>query len=143
MDIDHKRIQELVERLAESLNVEVKRWVGTEDPNDVAKIVRAVLALRNRNGGYLVIGFDDKTLQPDINNRPADVKGTFHLDKVQGLISRYSYDLFEVGVAFPNINGNDYTVIVVPEGVRSPVAAKSDLFDATGKILIRNGDVYF
>jgi predicted HTH transcriptional regulator len=80
MDIDHTRIQELVERLAESLNVEVKNWISPDDPNEATKIVRAVFALRNRNGGYLVIGFDDKTLQPDTSHRPSDVKGQFHSD---------------------------------------------------------------
>jgi hypothetical protein len=143
MDIDHIRIQELVEHLGESLNVEVKNWISPDDPPGSAKIVRAVFALRNRNGGFLVIGFDNDTLQPEINSRPSDVRGDFHVDKVQGLISRYSSELFEVGVAFPQLDGREYPVIVIPVGVQAPVAAKSDLLDATGKKLIRVGDVYF
>jgi hypothetical protein len=143
MDIDHKRVQELVEHLAESLNVEAKNWISPDDSEGSAKIVRAVFALRNRNGGYLAIGFNNNTLQPEINGRPSDERGAFHVDKVQGLISRYSSELFEIGVAFPQLDGRKYPVICVPVGVQAPVAVKSDLSDGTGKNLIRVGDVYF
>lgn len=143
MNFDQARIQELVARLAESLNVEVKNWIDPDDPAGMAKIVRAALALRNRNGGYLVIGFDDETLQPDIVNRPADVRSTFHLDKIQGIISRYASEMFEVAVAFGERDGQDYPVIVVSEGIRTPVAAKADLFDASKRRLVAHGDVYF
>lgn len=66
MRIDQSQIDELVARPSEGLNVEVKTWIDPDAPDGMAKIVRAALALRNRNGGYLLIGFDDKTLQPDI-----------------------------------------------------------------------------
>src|SRR5215471_3761870 len=129
MNVDQVRIQELLTRLAESLNVEVKNWIDPDDPAGVAKIVRAGLALRNRNGGYLVIGFDDKTLQPDTANRPAHVRSVFHVDKIQGIIARYASELFEVAIAFGQHDGKDYPVIVIPEGMRTPVAAKADLYD--------------
>jgi hypothetical protein len=143
MNTDQLRIQELVTRLAESLNVEVKTWIDPDDPAGMAKIVRAALALRNRNGGYLVIGFDDKTLQPHTANRPLDVRSKFHIDKIHGIVSRYASELFEVAVAFGERDGQDYPVIVVPEGVRTPVAAKADLFDTSKQRLVRHGDVYF
>jgi hypothetical protein len=142
MNIDQSRIDQLVTRPSESLNVEVKAWISPSDPSGVAEIVRACLALRNRNGGYLIIGFNDKTLQPELGNEPPDVRAAFHNDKVQGLISRYASDHFEVGVAFGMLDGREYPVIVVPEGVRTPIAAKADLID-NGKPLIRVGDVYF
>ncbi len=50
MNTDQSRIDDLIARLSETLTVEVKRWI------------RGALALRVRNGGYFVIGFDDKTL---------------------------------------------------------------------------------
>ena len=43
---------------------------------------------------------------------------------------------------FGQRDGRVYPVIVIPEGVRTPVAAKADLVDQ-GKSLIRLGDVYF
>jgi hypothetical protein len=114
-----------------------------DDPNGISKIVRGVLALRNRNGGYFVIGFDDKTLQPDTGNEPSDVRLAFHPDKVQGLVSRYASELFEVSVAFGQREGREYPVIVVPPGVKSPVAAKAELRDDKKNTLIRYGEVYF
>jgi hypothetical protein len=144
MNIDHNEIKELLTRLTEGLNVEVKNWIDPDRPDGAAKIVKAVLALRNRNGGYLIIGFDDETLKPDAINRPADVRAVFQLDKIQSLISRYSSDLFEIGLAYPERDGLEYPVIAVPEGVRKPVAAKGDLFDHTArKKLVQYGDVYF
>jgi predicted HTH transcriptional regulator len=59
------RFDDLLKHLTEGLNVEVKTWISADDPNSIAKIVRGVFALRNRNGGYFVVGFDNKTLQPD------------------------------------------------------------------------------
>lgn len=144
MNIDHDAIKELLSRLTEGLNVEVKSWIDPDQPGGVAKIVKAALALRNRNGGYLVVGFNDETLKPEAANRPANVRAAFHLDKIQGLVSRYASDLFEIAVAFPERDGLEYPVIVVPEGVRTPVAVKADLLDpATGKKLINHGDVFF
>lgn len=144
MNIDHDAITELLSRLTEGLNVEVKSWIDPDQPSGAAKIIKAALALRNRNGGYLVVGFSDQTLKPEAANRPADVRAAFHLDKIQGLISRYASDLFEIGVAFSESDGLEYPVIVIPEGVRTPVATKGDLLDpASTKKLIHHGDVYF
>ena len=76
-----------------------------DELNGISKIVRAALALRNRNGGYIVICFDDKTSQPDIGNKPSNVRSAFHTDKIHGLISRYASELFEVRVAFGQRDG--------------------------------------
>jgi hypothetical protein len=142
MEFDQSRIDALVARPSESLNVEIKRWIRPDEPNGISKIVRSALAVRNRNGGYLIIGFDDKTLQPDVCNEPPNIRALFHHDKIQALISRYASDLFEVGVVYGHRDGHEYPVIVVPEGVRSPVAAKAALMDRD-KTLLRAGDVYF
>jgi hypothetical protein len=144
MNINHDAIGQLLSYLTEGLNVEVKSWIDPAQPAGAAKIVKAALALRNRNGGYMVIGFDDKTLQPDVTNRPADIRAAFHLDKIQPLISRYAFDPFEISVAFPERDGAAYPVIIVPEGVRTPVAARGDIIEsATGRKLIRHGEIYF
>lgn len=144
MDINQEQIDGLIRNPAESLNVEIKRWIGLTDPEHQAKIVKGCLALRNRNGGSFVVGFDDKTLQPDTSGAPANPRDDFHVDNVQGLISRYSQDLFEVGVSFSSRDGVDYPVIVVPPGVQVPVAAKRELLDTTGKKrLVVEGGVYF
>ena len=143
IQIDQSTIDALVARPAESLNVEVKRWIDPDNKVGTEKIVKAALALRNRNGGFILIGFKDDTLLPDLGNEPANIRDTFHLDKIQGLISRYVSELFEIGVGFCSRDGIEYPVIIVPEGVRTPVAAKRDLKDENNKFLIRHGAVYF
>jgi hypothetical protein len=144
MKIDQSQVDELVTRPSEGLNVEVKTWIDPNAPEGAAKIVRAALALRNRNGGYLVVGFKDKTLEPDVEREPRDVRAAFHFDKIQGLVSRHASDLFEIGVAFGMRDGKEYPVIKIPDGVLWPVAAKADLMDGDNtKKLIRYGEVYF
>ena len=142
-DRDFSRIQALVDRPNESLSIELKRWINPDQPEGAAKIVKTALALRNHGGGYLVIGFDDNTHGPDQDNAPQDVQAAFHIDKIQALISRYASEPFEVSVEFPERGGQPYPVLVVPPGVKTPVAAKADLPSADRRsALISMHDVY-
>lgn len=146
MAIDSPQTQALVDRLGESLlgeslSVELKRWINPEFPEGKAKIVKTALALRNHDGGYLVIGFDNDTLEPDVNNVPQNVEAAFHIDEIQALISKYASEPFEIAVDFPKREGQPYPVIIVPPGVKTPVAAKSDLRSGD-KTLISTNDVY-
>jgi hypothetical protein len=144
VNFDQGRIDELVAAPREGLNVEIKRWFDPDEPDGIAKLVRAALAIRNRNGGYMLIGFDDKSLQPDqVGRPPQDVRGTFHLDKIQGLISAYASEAFEIAVGFGLRDGQEYPVIIIPEGVTAPVASKRDLQDNNNRFLVREGEIYF
>ncbi|MCP3468704.1 ATP-binding protein [Bradyrhizobium sp. CCGUVB1N3] len=143
MILDDDQIRALVARPGEALSVEIKRWIDPSQPAGIAKIVKAAFALRNRNGGFLVIGFDDKTLQPDAANAPPDIRATFHQDVIQGLVSRYANEPFEVHVAFVEHEGGSFPVIAIPPGVRIPVVVKNSLSEGTGDKLLAVGDVYF
>ncbi len=138
------RADEIVARPVESLNVELKTWLDLQDDAHAAKLVKALFALRNRNGGYLVIGFDDATLQPDPYTFARPLAEVYHHDEVQAKVSRYAHETFEIMVRYGRRDGNLYPVISVPEGVRTPVAVKSDLAGSTaGTMLLRRGDIYF
>ena len=63
MKTPQSRIDDLVARPSEGLPVEIKSWIDPTKPEGVAKIVRACLAMRNQNGGFLVIGLNNDTLQ--------------------------------------------------------------------------------
>lgn len=141
MDVDHTRIQELVDRPSESLAVEIKTWIDPDSPEGQAKIVRSVLALRNNGGGYLVVGINDESLLPDLPGAPPNIQASFHVDKIQGLIGRFASEPFEVGVGFVERDGAFFPVLVVPTGIRTPVAAKADLIVGDKK-LVTSGDVY-
>lgn len=105
MNLDQSLINALVSRPSEALSVELKRWIDPTSAEGKAKIIKACFALRNRNGGYLVVGFDDKTHQPDKGNEPADIRSAFHPDTIQGLLSNYASEAFEIAVAFSMRDG--------------------------------------
>jgi hypothetical protein len=60
-------------------------------------IVRVALALHNHSSGYLIVGFDNETLQPARNNVASDARALFHIDKIQGLVSMSASEPFDVG----------------------------------------------
>jgi hypothetical protein len=140
VDIDFNRVQDLVNRPSEGLSIEIKRWIDPDEPEGMAKIVRALLALRNYGGGFLLIGFDNKTLMP-AGTAPRDVRSAFHVDKIQGLVSRFASEPFGIAVEFPKREGQEYPVIAVPPGVKTPVATRSDLKNGDAR-LVTAGDVY-
>jgi hypothetical protein len=109
----------------ESLDVEIKSWVDPNSPDGKALIVKACLAMRNHNGGYVLIGFDDTTLQPILDNVPDDVRAAFHPDEIQAIIAKYSSKPFEVAIHFVERDGQEFPVIEIPSGARSLVATRS------------------
>ncbi len=97
MKTPQSRIDDLVARPSEGLPVEIKSWIDPTKPEGVAKIVRACLAMRNQNGGFLVIGLNNDTLQVETVEKPADVRDVFHTDKIQELVSRFAHEALEGG----------------------------------------------
>ena len=61
MNVDENQIAVLLRQPLEGLQVELKTWLDPRADADKAKLVKAIFAIRNRNGGYLIIGFDDAT----------------------------------------------------------------------------------
>jgi hypothetical protein len=140
---DRERAKSLVLNPTESLNVELKAWIDPSLLEAQAKIVKGVMALRNRNGGSFIVGFDDKTLQP-LSAPSFNVRSAFHVDDIQQLISKHSSQPFEIAVEFIDRSGQDFPVILVPSGVRTPVAVRRPLVDpTTGRELLKLGDVPF
>jgi hypothetical protein len=137
------QLQELVLRPAESMAVELKTWFDPRTPEGVAKLVKSVFALANRNGGFLAIGFNDETAAPD--PFPFDVSASeiFHGDTVQAAIMRYASRPLAVETHFRERDGQQHPLIVVPPGVRVPTVVKSDLVGAGGKRLLNSGDLFF
>jgi hypothetical protein len=141
-ELDARLLQALIERPSESLNVEHKTWLDLSNLSHQAKLIRAVLALRNFGGGYLVLGIDDQTGRPSVEGRPSQVRVAYGVDLVQSLISRYASQLFEVQIHYALLDGEEFPVIVVPPGIRTPVACRSRLVGTDQKPLLELGDVY-
>jgi predicted HTH transcriptional regulator len=64
-------IRSLIEQPRESLAVEIKSWLDLSNPQYQAKVIKTAIALRNNNGGYMILGFDN-SLKPAANP-PADI----------------------------------------------------------------------
>ncbi len=136
--------QTLVDNPAERLGVELKSWIRPHLKTAKAKIVRALFALRhNRDGGFLLIGFDDKTLRPIPTPYSDDrVREVYHPDVIQRMVSEYAYEPFEVYVWFQPRDGQLHPVICVEEGVTQPALTKKYLKGADGKHLVRKDAIY-
>lgn len=142
MSVSDERIQRILENPRESLNVELKDWLDPSQPHGVAKIVKAAFALRNRDGGELLIGFDDASLRPNSMSAPQDPRSMFHVDVIQGILTKYASEPFAVDLHFAVIEGRDFPIISVPSGVVIPVVVKRHLMDGKD-YLLKEDDVYF
>ena len=143
MNVDENQIAVLLRQPLEGLQVELKTWLDPRADADKAKLVKAIFAIRNRNGGYLIIGFDDATRAPDSYNLGGNVEDLYHIDEIQGLVSRYASVPFEVAVVLGERDEQQHPIIVVPEGVGVPAIVKRDLMVRGGKKLLEVGDIYF
>ena len=143
MNIDENQITSLLKWPSEGLQVELKSWLDPRNKNHIARLVKAIFAIRNRNGGFLVIGYDDSKQCPDQFNLSESVQKLYHIDNIQRLVSRYAYDSFEIAVPLREHDGQLHPIIVVPEGVKVPVIIKKDLIGDEGKKLLQKGDIYF
>ena len=117
-------INELLLALSENLRVELKSWLDLSTLDHQAKVARALIALRNQDGGFLVLGFDDKNLKPLASGRPADIRSAYHADKIQGIVKDFIEPPFEVKVHFGERDGLEFPVIEIGPGVTSPVVAR-------------------
>jgi hypothetical protein len=70
------QIQSLVNQPSEKLNVELKPWTDLSSKKGQSVIAKASLALRNQNGGFLLIGFDDNGSPLPLENG-LDVRAAF------------------------------------------------------------------
>jgi Putative DNA-binding domain len=139
-------LQSLVDRPRETISIELKSWIDPKSPEGEQKIARAALALRNQNGGYLVIGFNDKTGSPDPVSAGVNVRLQYHTDEIQRIVSRYASHPFVIEAHFPETGGVEYPVIRIPAGFKTPVVCKADLLgkgpDGKERFLLRAKDIY-
>jgi len=117
-------IPELVNQPRESLAVELKSWISPDEPAGIKVLIKTAIAMRNQNGGYLLIGFDNDTGQPIHEGAPENVQELFHQDKIQGMVTKHASEAFEVTIHFPEIEGHIFPVMEISSGVRTPVGMK-------------------
>jgi hypothetical protein len=123
-----RRLQDLVVLPREDLPIELKGWLDLADGEQAADLGRALLAIANHGGGYVIVGFRERDggWHPDAA-RPASLLG-FSQDTVNSIVATYAEPIFHCDVhqiGHPE-TGDLFPVIVVPGGHRVPIRAKAD-----------------
>lgn len=136
------KIQFLINNLAESLEVEVKNWLGGLQTNDEkSKLAKEIIALANNGGGYVFVGFEDEgDGHPEIEPEEGQIEA-FSQDAVAAVVARYISPPCQCEVGLYQREGSEilHPVITVPGNHRTPVWAQRGSPDNT---TLRTGVVY-
>jgi Putative DNA-binding domain len=135
------QIQALVEAPSERLHIEVKPWLDPSSNWGEGIIAKALLALRNQDGGFLLIGFDDDG-SPGSRKKGLNIKSAFHIDNIQQIASRYASKPFQLHIHFRSRAGVEYPIIQVESGIKTPVFCKAELKNDKGEKVLSFGDIY-
>jgi len=120
----------------ESLDIEAKCWLDMNDIESKGTIAKALIALENHGGGYLVIGFSEDAsgvLSPD-PNRPPNLSA-FGTDEINAIIKKYAEPAFHAHVTFQKNpdSGDEFPVIRSPGTSKVPVRSCSETPNGTLK----------
>jgi hypothetical protein len=131
----------IISNPAESVAVELKRWLDLADRRHVAKIIKACAALHNSNGGYLIIGVNnDGTFQT--SGVPPDWRSIFDPEILQQLVANRVSPPFEIEVIHVQTANVTCVAIKISSGAISPICIRSDLNDRDGTALLAQHEVY-
>ena len=125
-EISRERLADLLVDPREDLDFEVKNWLDLQGSNeDKATFAKAVLALANHGGGFVVLGLlETEKGIVEADCRPATLDG-FNQDLINGIVQNYCDPTFHCAVHFvPNPDGALFPVVIVPGGHRVPVRAR-------------------
>ncbi|WP_206034600.1 AlbA family DNA-binding domain-containing protein [Gluconobacter kondonii] len=140
--MDRKQAEALLNSPSEKISCELKSWLNLDDLAHKVKLIKAIFALRNADGGYIIIGLDDKNAQPSANP-PENPRKKYHVDIIQALITTYASITFNIEIEYPEREGISYPIIIVPSGVQVPVSVKKEIIVPGGKCLLPKGTVLF
>lgn len=117
------------------MEFEVKTWLDMDSKSSKAKIAKELIALENHGGGYLIIGFDDKSMLPDEENRPAHLD-EYSVDRINSIIAKFAEPKFHVNTTIQKDSiWRGYPFIQVYWNTQVPVRSCSE---DTEKNIIEN-----
>src|SRR5438874_2980954 len=116
---------EKLDALSETLDTELKGWLVPSVPREAALLAKACLALRNNNGGRVVLGIDDSTTNSIARPSGFDVREVYHADKLNEAIGRYAVPKFDVRLELVEYQGAVHPIVIVPGGIETPVITRS------------------
>ncbi|MGH8427974.1 MAG: AlbA family DNA-binding domain-containing protein [Gammaproteobacteria bacterium] len=151
MDNNEPRIiDRLVDSLRETLQVECKPWLDLSGKPQQATFIKTCIALRNQNGGYLIVGVKNQPREL-LTPTPDYIPEQYIEDNLHKILSGAVSEIFELQVHQKKINDNVYPVIQIPDGVQTPVCATKTISAegvdgpqeaSRGKVLLRDRSVY-
>src|SRR3972149_74921 len=119
-----RRLSDLITYPKEDLAVELKVWLNLKEEMDKSNLARAIMALANHGGGYVLIGFSKHKGQwLPAEPRPSDLSA-YSVDDCNAVLD-YAEPRFHCDVYFParSDSGLQYPVVVVPGDHRIPIRA--------------------
>jgi hypothetical protein len=133
-----RRLADLLIDPHETLDVELKDWIDiVGDNNHKATLAKALIALANHGGGFLIFGYTETphgvTVVPD---RPGNL-AAYTPDTVNAVVVAYAEPFFHCDLNI--VAGPDrlqYPIISVPGGHHVPIKAKRD--GPNGQIVKQN-----
>ncbi|MEX8193583.1 AlbA family DNA-binding domain-containing protein [Comamonas guangdongensis] len=112
----------------ETLDFEVKQWLDMSDAESQGVVAKALIALENHGGGFLLFGYkenDDKSLSPD-QNRPASLE-PYLTDALNAIVKRRAEPPFHVEVILQRhpTSGDEYPLVRIAGTSKVPVRSDS------------------
>jgi hypothetical protein len=124
----NSRFEDWLVSPAETLDFEAKRWLNMADVESQGVVAKALIALENHGGGFLLFGYmedNNKRLVPD-PARPSSLK-PYLADSINGIVKSRAEPAFHVEVtiqAHPE-TGDEYPLVCVSGRSRVPVRSDS------------------
>jgi len=120
MEDRRRRLSFLAENPREDLDVELKDWLDLNQREHQADLAKAMLALANHGGGFVLVGYDNDTETPTVPS--AEVAAQYDQDRVNGILQRYADPQVHVELArVEDADGNPHPIVVVPGGHTVPI----------------------
>jgi len=121
-----QRLADLLLAPREDLDCEIKNWLDLVDSTDAkATFAKAVLALANHGGGFVVFGLSQTTTGfTEAPDRPATLDG-YDEDLINSIVANYCDPALHCSVRFVTApDGALHPIVTVPGGHRKPLRAR-------------------
>ncbi len=136
-DQENRRLADLLIEPRETMNVEHKAWLDLADPEHKAIVAKAIIALANHGGGFIIFGIDDKEKEDGPFIKRPDKLSGFNVDAINSIVSRYCEPIFHCDLVFETApSGEQHPIVLVPGGHKVPIRSSSD--GPSGKHLKNN-----
>lgn len=126
--------------IIEQLDKELKSWIKLDTKEEQASLAKHLMAMRNYDGGEVLIGFDNKTSSsispPDWLD---DIQSYYSQDKIQLIASNHANPRFEVTVAYKD---NSYVIIQISGGIEQPTYSTKEIKDSKQKFILKKDSLY-